>query len=54
MNKDGYIADTAANTKQILTRTPDRFVKPQSTETRGSAIAEGPHISGTLHWRLSK
>jgi len=22
--------------------------------TRGSAIAEGPRVSGTLHWRLSK
>jgi len=23
-------------------------------QTRGSAIAEGPCISGTLHWRLRK
>jgi len=34
----------------------DRINHHRSTRlvTRDSAVAEEPHISGTLHWRLSK
>jgi len=31
---------------------PDNNHSKQTT--RGSAIADEPHVSGTLHWRLSK